>query len=118
MAGHGRRDGKSGRKKGSPNKKSLPLAAKAQELGVDPFEILLLFAAGDWDKLGYASETFTIYSKDFSNEEYTIQPSVRAKAAAEACQYLHPKRKAIEIREGKDLTDPCEEYSDEELDEM
>lgn len=108
-----------GRRKGTPNKKAIPLAEKAQALGIDPFEILLHFAAGDWKTLGYESETVIKYSKDFQNEEYTIQPAVRAKAAAEACQYLHPKRKAIEVKDTRDLSeDPCEEYTDEELDEM
>ena len=30
------------------------------------------------------------------NEEFTIEPSIRSRAAAEACQYLYPKLKALE----------------------
>lgn len=87
-----------GRKKGTPNKNTAPLKMKAIELGIDPFEILLLFAKGDWKKLGYKNEMlFTTTQKGDVNEEYTIQPAVRARAAAEACSYLHSKRKAIEI---------------------
>ena len=93
----------SGRKKGTPNKSISPLKERAQALGVDPFEVLLLFAKGDWKALGYDAETYTVHSKDFSNELLTIQPQVRAKAAAEACQYLFPKLKAIE-HTGKDGT--------------
>ena len=70
-----------GRKKGTPNKGSAPCSEKAHELGIEPFTVLLLFAAGDWQKLGYAAP---------------IDPAIRCKAAAEACHYLYPKRKAIE----------------------
>lgn len=88
----------SGRKKNSINKDSIPLLEKAKELNIDPFEILLHFAAGDWEKLGYESKTITIYgAHNVTNEEFTIQPGIRAKAAAEACQYLYPKRKSIEF---------------------
>lgn len=85
-----------GRKKGTRNKNNAPLFEKAKELKIDPFEVLLHFAKGDWKALGYESETITVYSKDVVNEEYTIQPIVRQRAAAEACQYLYPKLKAIE----------------------
>lgn len=86
-----------GRPKGSKNKGTLELEAKMKRLGVDPFEVLLLFAGGCWQKLGYASEMMEIKNKDYSNYEYTIDPQVRSKAAAEACQYLFPKRKAVEL---------------------
>lgn len=109
----------SGRKKNTRNKDSVPLKQKAAELGIDPFEILLYFAAGDWKKLGYTSETYTVYSKDVSNEEYTIQPSVRAKAAGEACQYIYPKLKAVEhsgpLGEPITIQDLTEEEIDSKL---
>lgn len=85
-----------GRQKGTPNKTKTPLKERADALGVDPFEVLLLFAKGDWKALGYESEKRRIYSKDIVNEEHYIQPAIRAKAAAEACQYIYPKLKAIE----------------------
>jgi hypothetical protein len=94
---------KGGRPKGSKNKDIIPLEAKAQELQVDPFEILLLFAQGNWQKLGYDGVKAV-------NGEYTINPSVRAKAASEACQYLYCKRKAIEHDVGpnaQELIDKC-----------
>jgi hypothetical protein len=87
----------SGRKKNTPNKVSIPLQELSQEMGVDPFEILLLFAAGDWKKLGYQQEIIIKHgAQGVQNEEYVIQPHVRAKAAAEAAQYLYPKLKAID----------------------
>lgn len=79
-----------GRKKGQPNKDRFNLAERAKELGVDPFEILLRFAAGDWKSLGYA------FAEDPQSGKHTIDPSVRSKAASEACQYLYPKKKSIE----------------------
>lgn len=90
-----------GRKKGVANKDTLPLKEKAKQLGIDPFEILLLFAKGDWESLGYPSASFVKEGSTFVNEELYIKPEVRAKAAAEACQYIHPKLKAIE-HSGKD----------------
>ncbi len=86
-----------GRKKGVKNKESVPLEEKSKELGINPFEILLLFAQGDWQKLGYESQKIIKFGANgVENEEYIIPPSVRAKAASEACQYLYPKLKAIE----------------------
>lgn len=110
-----------GRKKGTPNKSVLPLAQKAEELGVDPFVILLLFAKSDWKALGYESKTETRGSRSGATYEVErITADQRLRAAAEACQYLHSKRKAIQLLdESYDPSkDPCEEYSDEEIDEM
>lgn len=84
------------RTKGATNKKRDLLHEKCQELKVDPFEILLLFAKGDWKKLGYKSETTIKYFGESSNEEYVISPELRANCAEKACAYLHAKRKAVE----------------------
>lgn len=86
-----------GRKKGVQNKDKISLNDKAKDLGIDPFEVLLYFSAGDWQKLGYKEERVFKYNKgEIVSEDYTIQPSVRAKAAGEACQYLYPKLRTIE----------------------
>lgn len=88
-----------GRKKGTPNKDTIPLEQKAQELDVDPFEILLYFAKGDWKSLGYKSATKTMYTN--TGEPYEVEiitPEHRIKAAAESAQYLYPKRKAMEAQ--------------------
>lgn len=85
------------RPKGSKNKSDMGLAEKAAALGCDPFEILCRFALGDWQGLGYKSEhTLTPTQKGEVIEKPIITPEIRHKAAAEAAQYLHPKRKAIE----------------------
>lgn len=86
-----------GRAKGTPNAKTMDLMAKAKELGCDPFEILCLFALGDWKRLGYKDEyTYAPTQKGELVEKFVITPETRQKAASDACQYLYPKRKAIE----------------------
>ena len=70
-----------GRPPGSLNKRRQSLHDKAEQLGVDPFEILLLFAKGDWKTLG---------------EVDGIPTSVRADCAAEACAYLYTRLKPTE----------------------
>lgn len=101
-----------GRKKGTRNKSSVPVREKAQALGIDPFEILLHFAGGNWKKLGYAEE------RGLSGE-YTIKPEVRVRAAADACQYLHPKLKQVEtsIKESPLDDRPAGHLTDEQLED-
>lgn len=87
-----------GRKKGSLNKRPLALLDKANELGIDPFEILLLFADERWKELGYPARTVTKCSPDGTPyEEYIISPELRQRSASDAAQYVHAKRKAIEL---------------------
>lgn len=91
-----------GRKKGSINKSSVPAMEVAERLGVDPFEVLLHFASGNWEALGYPAEKYISKSglgKEGSwvEESFHIDPAVRCKAASEATQYLLPKRKALEV---------------------
>lgn len=85
-----------GRVKGTLNRDTLTVREKAETLGIDPYEILLLFAKGDWKALGYTEEFIEVQSKDCTNYQYVIDPAVRARCAAEAVQYIEPKRKAIE----------------------
>lgn len=86
------------RAKGIPNKSTKLLEEKAKSLGVDPFDILLKFAAGDWQGLGYDNEVYVMENAAGGTKiGYTITPDMRLKAASEACQYILPKRKAMEI---------------------
>jgi hypothetical protein len=62
----------SGRKAGTPNKKTQDLFEKCEKHGVDPFESLLLIA------------------RDGEKEETRMQ------ACKELCKYLYPQRKAVE----------------------
>lgn len=79
---NGRKTG--GRAKGTPNKKTQDLKAISERLKCDPFEVLLLFAKGDHKALGY-------------KRKQDISPSLRATCASDACQYLHPKRKSVDV---------------------
>ncbi len=82
-----------GRPKGTKNKRTLQVELLADKFQ-DPFELLMLFATGDWKALGYDSE---IYIKEDATGSttmgYTISPEMRLSATKEACQYLYSKRK-------------------------
>jgi len=86
-----------GRKKGTLNRKTKELQDKCDELGVDPFEVLLLMTKGDWKALGYESKTRLVSASEHGDiYEDTIPPKLRADCAKEVCNYLLPKRKAVE----------------------
>lgn len=86
-----------GRQKGTPNKESTTAASIAARLGVDPMEILLYFAIGDYKALGYENE---LYHKETASGEvkmgYVITPETRMNAAKEAAKYIYPQLKALE----------------------
>lgn len=89
-----------GRKKGTPNKRAtIDANAIAEQMGVNPFEILLFIAKGDWRALGYKSGTLTAYTVNGDPYEVdVIQLDHRLSASKEACTYLMPKRKALEVQ--------------------
>lgn len=62
-----------GRAKGTPNKSSLPIAELCAKHNCSPVEVLIRLALND-------------------NE-----PDRQLAAAKELCQYLYPKRKAVEL---------------------
>lgn len=97
----GKTNNPNGRPKGSPNKKTEELQDLADRLGCNPFEVLLKFAMNDWKGLGYDTETRELMGPRGPVEIMHVSPETRMKAAAEAAQYLFPKRKAIE-HTGKD----------------
>ena len=88
------------RTKGALGKNVWPLRDKALELGVDPFEVLLLFAKGDWEKLGYRSATKQMMVGDSVVTVDTIETSLRLKAAAESCKYLYPQLRSTDLTTG------------------
>lgn len=91
-------------RKGIPNKRTVALAIRAKELGVDPFEILLLFAKGDWKALGYEAECYFSEKPDGAVKMgYVISPEMRVVAAKEAAKYLYPHRKSIEHKSDEPL---------------
>lgn len=87
-----------GRRPGSLNKTNQSLLDKAKAYGCDPFDVLLKFAAGDWEGLGYDNECYQAEKPDGSIKlGYTITPDMRLRASSEASKYLYPQRKAIEL---------------------
>lgn len=108
MRGMARPEG-AGRKKGTPNKKTQTLLEKCEEIGCDPFEVLMRFAAGDWKGLGYKCTCYASNPKCITAEDNLpahkktkcdcepISKELRQKSAKDACEYVHPKRKALEI---------------------
>jgi hypothetical protein len=87
-----------GRTKGTLNKVTQDILDRAAEMGVDPFQILLYYCARNWKALGYSSETITKVLKDGGTIEVErIPPERQLEAVKEACQYMYPKRKAIEL---------------------
>lgn len=86
-----------GRQKGTPNKRTT-VQEIAESFDLDPFEVLMMVAAGDWQGLGYDSKTrisFTAAGIEF--EEDTIKLSDRVTAAKEASKYLYSQKKAVEL---------------------
>lgn len=89
-----------GRKAGTVNKRTQEAIDLAKKLKVDPLEILLLITKGDWKALGYDSPTITkVTSEGFTVEVERIELDHRIKSAKEACNYIYPKRKSIEIKD-------------------
>lgn len=105
-----------GRTRGTPNRKTQNLFDKAHELNVNPFEILLLFAKGDWKSLGYDDGQRLKMVTEGGQHVYedVITAELRATSAKEACQYLYPKRRAIEVSADIDpkLLDEAQELND------
>jgi hypothetical protein len=87
-----------GRKKGSPNRKTLVIEELVARLDVDPLEVLLLFTKGDWKALGYESESIICYnSAGVEYSKLTILPEHRISAAKEAVKYLYSQKKSVDI---------------------
>ena len=86
---------KMGRPKGSLNARTIDLLEIANKHKCNPFEVLIMFANGDYQSLGYPEKELII-TKDSSIEKLTISPELRQRSAKDACEYLFPKRKAVE----------------------
>jgi|ERR1700679_932363 hypothetical protein len=93
----GNKEGK-GRAKGSKNRTVQIVEELVTRLDVDPLEILMLFAKGDWKALGYdASSTIAYTSAGIEYEKPTISTDNRIQAATSAVKYIYSQKKAIEL---------------------
>lgn len=87
-----------GRQKGTKNKSRTAVEETAARLKVNPFEVLCLFAKGDWKALGYEAECYFAEKPDGAVKMgYVISPEMRVTAAKEASKYLYPQKKALEV---------------------
>lgn len=110
---------RAGRKVGSCNKDKVQLRERALALDIDPFETLLYFSAGDWKSLGYKSEYETTYTSSGTPiHKLTISTECRKSAAAEACQYMYPKLRAMEVEVSTKKKRPLKEIPSEMLNEL
>lgn len=86
----------SGRKKGTPNKSTFDAKKIADELGVDPFRILLHIASGNWKELGLSGAERCTSAVGRKVMEPTIPVPTRERAASSASRFLMPELKAID----------------------
>lgn len=123
-----------GRKKGTPNKRTLEVAQRLEELGSDPIVGMTEFAKGSitcfhCDEKGLVSvdQYFTIMKIKMLDElqqrtpEQRSEPEIKCpycrgtkkralddslilKARSELMQYIAPKRKAVDINHSHDKT--------------
>lgn len=94
-----------GRQKGTANKRNQEIQDLAKELNCNPAKILMHFAMGDFEALGYQETIMKTSKSGDSYEEYTISPELRKSSAADLMPYLHGKRKPVDS-EGNDANDP------------
>jgi hypothetical protein len=93
-----KRPSNAGRKKGSSNRRTMMVDEMVSKLNVDPLEVLLLFAKGDWKKLGYDAESTICYnSAGIEYTRLTISPETRIMGAKEAVKYIYSQKKAMEL---------------------
>lgn len=88
--------GNKGKPVGAISKRTREVAELAESLDCNPIEILLRFAKGDWEGLGYSKGTKSIYTEAGIIEEDLISPGERIQAAKEVAQYIYSKKKSIE----------------------
>ena len=73
----------------------------AMKFDLDPFEILMMIACGDWKGLGYENKTKTTFTaQGIEVEEENIKLSDRVSAAKEAARYLHSPKQSIALSTG------------------
>jgi len=75
------------------------VAEIAEELGVEPFRILCLFAKGDWKALELEpiKRTKEVQGQVLEEIVSPITMDMRLQAAREASKYLYPQRKAVSL---------------------
>lgn len=88
----------SGRKKGTPNKRTLALKERMAELGCDPIEFMAKIVNGDM----ILPVVLGVYEGAPIIEDMAPSYEIRVSCAKELAMYLYPKRKAIEVSNALD----------------
>jgi hypothetical protein len=78
--------GNPGKQPGIKNKSTRTIEETAKRLKCDPFEIMCLFAIGDWEALKIEPEEMTA--------------DMRLRACEQACKYLYAQKRAIDLGTG------------------
>lgn len=88
---------RNGRPKGCKNKRSFIAEIIASKYELDPFEVLMQIAAGDWETLGFKTRTRPVFTaQGIEMEEDNVPLAQRCIAAKEAVKYLYPQKKQIQ----------------------
>lgn len=86
-----------GRKKGTLNKRTVEVIEICERMNINPIELLIHIAKGDWEALGYDSPTLTRWlPSGIEYEEDRIQLEHRMASAKELSTYIFSKRKSVE----------------------
>jgi hypothetical protein len=90
-----------GRQKGTRNKLNQNVEEIAAQFEMDPFEVLMMIAAGDWKGLGYETKTKTTFSAaGIEIEEDNVPLAQRCQAAKEAAKYLYAQKQSVALSTG------------------
>ena len=90
-----------GRKKGTPNKRTFIVEELAAKFDLDPVEVLLMVACGDWKGLGYdAAQKISYSNAGIEFVEDNIKLSERVSAAKEVAKYLYAQKQSVAINTG------------------
>lgn len=85
-----------GRPKGAKNKRNFQVEVIAANFELDPFEVLMMIATGDWKGLGYDGKTKTTFTMNgIEVEEDNVPIRERCNAARECCRYLYTQKHNI-----------------------
>jgi len=87
-----------GRPKGAKNKRNYIVERIAAKFELDPFEVLMMIAVGDWKGLGFEAKTRTTFTpQGIEVEEEVIPIAQRCIAAKEATKYLYTPKTKVEL---------------------
>jgi len=97
------RKGGPGRPKGCKNKRNLEVEAIAARFAINPFEVLMMIAAGDWKGLGFKTKTTKVFTASGAmNEVENVPLNERNQAAKEASKYLYSQKNKVELTTGQE----------------